>query len=62
MKLHESRGYISRILLYGCDYVENTGKIQIRKYRTQGTITSHKILCSLNKINTFCKDVFVCVH
>lgn len=61
MKLHESCGYKSRYLLYGPDYVENTDMIQIRKYRTQGTITSHKILCSLNKIN-FVKDVFICVH
>jgi len=61
MKLHESCGYISCVLLYAHDYVENTDKIQIWKYRT-GTITSHKILCSLNKINTFCKDVFIRVH
>jgi hypothetical protein len=42
------------------DYVENTDMIHIWKY-SKGTITSYKILCSLNKINTFCERC-VCVH
>lgn len=55
MKLHESCRYVSWFLLYGCYYVENTEVTQIWKHRTQGTITSHKILRSLNKMNTFCE-------